>query len=129
MSPFPKPNPKNCNPWPPGVCMVVGPHVPGNSFELTKSYQHVGWPNSLLEYCRKDKENYPPVFLEMIDNLDTLSGGDERESQLVAIYQIATGAGQVVDLEPYGNTGTFEIPAGQGISFRDDAIKIMYVGH
>lgn len=65
------------------------------------------------------------AFLDTVNNLVILSGNDGPESQLVALYQIVTGAGQVVDLAPYDLSGTFVIDAGQGMSFREDALKIM----
>jgi hypothetical protein len=48
------------------------------------------------------------------------AGGDSPQSQLAALYQTATGAGQVVP----GHQGA-DIPAGQQASFRDGATKII----
>jgi len=47
------------------------------------------------------------------------AGGDWPQSQLAALYQAATGAGQVIP----DNTGA-NIPSGQQVDFRDGATKL-----
>lgn len=54
-----------------------------------------------------------------IGGLFTRYGMDGPESQLVALYQAATGAGQTVADYPGAN-----IPAGQQATFRDGAVKL-----
>ncbi len=59
--------------------------------------------------------------LTAISGLFTRSGGDRPESQLTALYQAATGAGQ--DLSGLGFPGA-SIPSGQQANFRSGAAKI-----
>jgi uncharacterized repeat protein (TIGR01451 family) len=59
--------------------------------------------------------------LSAISGLFTRFGGDSPQSQLPALYQAATGAGQ--DLSGAGFPGA-SIPAGQQANFRDRATKI-----
>jgi len=61
------------------------------------------------------------AVLSIIAGLYTRYGVDGPESQLVALYQAATGAGQ--DLSGVGYPGA-SIPAGQQANFRDGAIKL-----
>jgi hypothetical protein len=56
-----------------------------------------------------------------IAGLTTRSGADEPQSQLTALYQAATGAGQ--DLSGEGYLGA-SIPAGQQANFRNGATKL-----
>lgn len=60
--------------------------------------------------------------LNAISGLFTRSGGDGPQSQLPALFQAATGAGQ--DLAAEGFPGA-SIPAGQQASFRDGATKLI----
>ncbi|MFX0211464.1 MAG: PKD domain-containing protein, partial [Candidatus Hodarchaeota archaeon] len=62
------------------------------------------------------------VVLNAIEGLFTRDGMDLPESQLAALYQAATGAGQ--DLSGEGYPGA-SIPAGQQANFRDGAIKLI----
>ena len=57
--------------------------------------------------------------LNVIDGLGTRWGYDEPESQLAALYQAATGAGQAVR-RPQGR----RIAPGQQAHFRDGAVKL-----
>jgi len=57
----------------------------------------------------------------VIAGLFTRSGNDGPESQLSALFQAATGAGQ--DLSGAGFPGA-SIPAGQQANFRDGAVKL-----
>ncbi len=54
-----------------------------------------------------------------IDDLSTFDGAgdDAPESQLTALYQLATGTGQTV--------GSYVIPSGQGADFRSTATKLV----
>ena len=61
------------------------------------------------------------AVLSIIAGLYTRFGDDTPESQLVALYQAATGAGQ--DLSGLDYPGA-SIPAGQQANFRDGATKI-----
>ena len=61
------------------------------------------------------------AVLSIINGLFTRYGGDGPESQLVALYQAATGEGQ--DLSGVGYPGA-SIPPGQQANFRDGAIKL-----
>jgi len=61
------------------------------------------------------------LVLDTIAGLSTRWGGDSLESQLPALYQAATGAGQ--DLSGVGYPGA-SIPAGQQASFRYGATKL-----
>ncbi len=61
------------------------------------------------------------AVLAAINGLGIFFGFDGPESQLVALYQAATGAGQ--DLSGEGFPGA-SIPAGQQASFRDGVTKI-----
>jgi serine protease len=61
------------------------------------------------------------LVLETINGLFTRSGGDSPQSQLPALFQAATGAGQ--DLSASGFPGA-SIPAGQQVNFRDGATKL-----
>ena len=63
-----------------------------------------------------------PALLKVIMNLSTKNGLDDPQSQLVALYQAATGEGQ--DLSEAGYPGA-SIPAGQQASFRKGATKII----
>ncbi len=58
----------------------------------------------------------------VIDGLSTRYGADGPESQLAALYQSASGAGQ--DLSGVGYSGA-SIPAGQQANFRDGAVKLI----
>jgi hypothetical protein len=51
-------------------------------------------------------------------------GGDEPESQLESLYQAATGAGR--DVPPAGPSAG-DVPAGEGVSFRADATKVIAI--
>jgi hypothetical protein len=64
----------------------------------------------------------PYIVLETIEGLFTRNGVDLPESQLPALYQAATGAGQ--DLSEAGYPGA-SIPAGQQANFRDVATKLI----
>jgi hypothetical protein len=57
----------------------------------------------------------------VINGLFTRFGADEPESQLAALFQAATGAGQ--DLSGAGFPGA-SIPPGQQANFRDGAVKL-----
>jgi hypothetical protein len=59
--------------------------------------------------------------LNVIQSLYTRSGNDTPQSQLVALYQAATGAGQDLSGAGYPEAS---IPAGQNASFRNGAKKI-----
>jgi hypothetical protein len=61
------------------------------------------------------------AVLTAIAGLSTKSGGDVAESQLVALFQAATGDGQ--DLSDQGQAQA-NIPAGQNASFRDGVTKL-----
>ena len=61
------------------------------------------------------------TVLSIIAGLYTRYGADEPESQLVALYQSATGDGQ--DLSGLGYPGA-SVPAGQQANFRDGATKL-----
>jgi hypothetical protein len=61
------------------------------------------------------------LVLNTISGLFTRSGWDYPESQLVALFQAATGAGQ--DLSGVGFPGA-SIPPGQQANFRDGATKL-----
>jgi hypothetical protein len=63
------------------------------------------------------------AVLAIIDGLSVISGAglDGPESQLPALFQAATGAGQ--DLSGAGYPGA-SIPAGQQANFRDGAVKL-----
>ena len=61
------------------------------------------------------------AVLSTISGLYTRSGADGPESQLVALYQAATGEGQ--DLSGVGYPGA-SIPAGQQANFRDGVVKL-----
>lgn len=61
------------------------------------------------------------AVLSTIAGLSTRFGADGPQSQLVALYQAATGEGQ--DLSGAGFPGA-SIPSGQQASFRDDAVKL-----
>jgi hypothetical protein len=61
------------------------------------------------------------VISNTVAGLITRNGADGPESQLPALYQAATGAGQ--DLSGAGYPGA-SIPAGQQASFRDGAAKL-----
>jgi hypothetical protein len=52
-----------------------------------------------------------------ISNLSIRDGGDLPQSQLTALYQTASGAGQTV--------GTYTIPSGQQANFRNGATKLI----
>jgi len=56
-----------------------------------------------------------------IGSLSVRFGDDDPESQLTALFQAATGAGQVI---PAPHAGA-SIPAGQQATFRDGAIKLI----
>lgn len=64
------------------------------------------------------------LLLETIRNLATEEekGLDEPESQLVALYQAATGEGQELSAEGYPEAS---IPPNQQASFRADAVKVI----
>ena len=64
------------------------------------------------------------LVLNTIASLSTRYGGDEYQSQLAALYQAATGAGQ--DLSGIGWPGA-SIPSGQQASFRDGATKLFFI--
>lgn len=61
------------------------------------------------------------LVLNTIAGLFTRSGGDGPQSQLPALFQAATGAGQ--DLSVFGFPGA-TIPAGQQANFRNGATKL-----
>jgi murein DD-endopeptidase MepM/ murein hydrolase activator NlpD len=61
------------------------------------------------------------AVLSIIAGLSAYGGADGPESQLVALYQAATGAGQ--DLSSFGYPGA-SIPPGQQANFRDGATKL-----
>jgi hypothetical protein len=61
------------------------------------------------------------LMLNTISNLSTRSGEDDPESQLPALFQAATGAGQ--DLSGAGFSEA-SIPPGQQANFRNGATKI-----
>jgi hypothetical protein len=61
------------------------------------------------------------TWLTAVNNMVIRDGVDEPESQLEALYQIATGAGRTIP----GSGGLGEIAAGQNPSFRADATKVV----
>ncbi len=61
------------------------------------------------------------LVLDTIDGLVTRSGGDPPQSQLPALFQAASGAGQ--DLSGMGFAGA-SIPAGQQANFRNGSTKL-----
>lgn len=61
------------------------------------------------------------IVLDTISGLFTRFGGDAPQSQLPALYQAATGAGQ--DLSGVGFPGA-SIPPGQQANFRDGVTKL-----
>lgn len=65
--------------------------------------------------------NNAESMLNLIGNLTTRSGLDLPQSQLVALYQACTGAGQ--DLLGVGYPGA-SIPSGQEANFRNGATKL-----
>ena len=65
--PLPSPRERYYSVYPAGKYIVVGPHVPADGFQLSKTFLCVGYPNALIEYIRNHPEEYPPVFLHMID--------------------------------------------------------------
>jgi len=65
--------------------------------------------------------NNAESMLNLIGNLTTRSGLDLPQSQLVALYQACTGAGQ--DLSGVGYPGA-SIPSGQEANFRNGATKL-----
>jgi hypothetical protein len=64
----------------------------------------------------------PDPTLNAIAGLFTRDGWDWPQSQLPALYQAATGAGQDLSVEGYPGAS---IPAGQQANFRDGAIKLI----
>lgn len=66
--------------------------------------------------------NGTPDILDAINGLTLGNGADTPESQLPALYQTATGAGQ--DLSGAGFPGA-SIPAGQQANFRAGATKLV----
>ena len=62
------------------------------------------------------------AFLAAVDGLSTRFGDDAPESQLVAVFQAATGLGQDLSASGYPEA---TIPAGLNASFRVGAQKIM----
>jgi hypothetical protein len=75
----------------------------------------------LVDLTFVDLTSATDPVLTAIDGLSTTSGGDFPESQLVALFQAATGAGQ--DLSGQGQ-GQANIPSGQNANFRDGATKL-----
>ncbi|MCB8978673.1 MAG: hypothetical protein H6657_14730 [Ardenticatenaceae bacterium] len=62
------------------------------------------------------------TILDSIYNLEIYCGRDLAESQLSALYQVATGAGQDLSSQGYAAAS---IPSGQQANFRDDAVKLI----
>ncbi len=62
------------------------------------------------------------AFITVINGLLVRSGNDLPESQLAALYQSASGAGQDLSEEGYHDAGILE---GQQANFRDRAVKLI----
>jgi hypothetical protein len=65
--------------------------------------------------------NKTPDVIEAINSLFTKYGEDGPESQLPALYQMATGAGQ--DVPPPG-ASTADIPPGQQANWRNNSLRL-----
>lgn len=70
---------------------------------------------------QNNPDNNAGVVKSAVAGLTTRSGGDLPQSQLVALYQTVTGAGEVVPA-PFSGAS---IPSGQQVHFRQQATKII----
>jgi len=100
---------------------------PNTRFGLGRFEDYPISPFGSLSYGDKAYERVADLTFDtsavvgLISGLSVRYGSDVPESQLVALYQAATGAGQDLSAQGYPNAS---IPAGQQANFRDGAEKI-----
>lgn len=111
----------------PDLMATLKSSYPDVRFGLGKYEDYPIWPFGSASYGDKAYEQLidltydTDAVLGIIAGLYTRSGADWPQSQLVALYQAATGAGQ--DLSGVGYPGA-SIPEDQQATFRDKAIKL-----
>lgn len=111
----------------PDLMATLKSSYPDIRFGLGKYEDYPIWPFGSASYGDKAYEQLidltydTDAVLGIIAGLYTRSGADWPQSQLVALYQAATGAGQ--DLSGVGYPGA-SIPEDQQATFRDKAIKL-----
>jgi hypothetical protein len=113
----------------PGLFDAVRAQVADSQFALASfvDYPYRPWGSwtTIQDYAYRldrDLTTNKADWLAAINAMAVRHGGDLPESQLEALYQIATGAGRQV---PPGIGGQANIPAGQNPTFRSGATKIV----
>ncbi len=112
----------------PAIISALSASNPNTRFGLAKFEDYPIYPFGYAPYGDKayqrlvDLTDDYALILGTIGGLYTRSGSDWPQSQLPALYQAATGAGQ--DLSGLGFPGA-SIPSGQQANFRDGAKKLL----
>jgi len=112
----------------PAIISELTASNPNTRFGLAKFEDYPIYPFGSASYGDKayqklvDLTDDYSLILGIIGGLYTRSGYDWPQSQLPALYQAATGAGQ--DLSEFGFPGA-GIPSGQQANFRDGAKKLL----
>jgi hypothetical protein len=112
----------------PGIIAELSASSPNIKFGLGKFEDYPIYPFGSATAGDQAYERLVDLTLDTDDVLNKISelytrdGGDLPESQLAAMYQAATGAGQDLSGEGFPDAS---IPAGQQANFRDGAIKLI----